>query len=327
MNAPSMFSAVSASRILAPCSRASLRCNLTAFRGSPTHSLAQRFSNQPYSLWTAHHFQSIGSRPKPPSILQLLSSSSRNATHRTRITRASSRSPLRPHLPSGSFRPPGLEGGWKGFVRWVNGLPQVAIIWGILGLNGIVYLMWNWAHIKYRSTGDPSGVFTMMQNFTVSARNLSAGRIWTLLTACFSHEDTTHLFLNAFSFYFMAPTVLQMLGNTRFLAFYMGAGAVASGVSLFWNSVVKKNPSNYSSHGASGAIYSIISLFACVAPKAQILLFAIVPLPAWAFVTGIVLWDGYSTITDKRNGTDTVGHLGGIVAGILYYRYLRMRPF
>lgn len=151
MNAPSMFSAVSASRILAPCSRASLRCNLTAFRGSPTHSLAQRFSNQPYSLWTAHHFQSIGSRPKPPSILQLLSSSSRNATHRTRITRASSRSPLRPHLPSGSFRPPGLEGGWKGFVRWVNGLPQVAIIWGILGLNGIVYLMWNWAHIKYVS--------------------------------------------------------------------------------------------------------------------------------------------------------------------------------
>lgn len=69
----------------------------------------------------------------------------------------------------------------------------------------------------------------------------------------------------------MAPTVLQMLGNTRFLAFYMGgehapyssrdsftkvlyllAGAVASGISLFWNSVVKKNPSNYSSHGASG---------------------------------------------------------------------------
>lgn len=61
-------------------------------------------------------------------------------------------------------------------------------------------------------------------------------------------------------------------------------------------------------------------------------------------MTGIVLWDGYSTITDKvsvclagihthvltflqRNGTDTVGHLGGIVAGILYYRYLRMRPF
>lgn len=96
------------------------------------------------------------------------------------------------------------------------------------------------------------------------------------------------------------------------------AGVVASVISLYWNSVVKKNHSNHASHGASGeyrtkhlfpggsswpcrlgAIYSIVSLFACVAPRAQILLFAIIPLPAWAFVTGIVLWDGYSTITDK----------------------------
>lgn len=96
------------------------------------------------------------------------------------------------------------------------------------------------------------------------------------------------------------------------------AGVVASVISLYWNCVVKKNHGNHASHGASGeqqpqiaptdgpssschlgAIYSIVSLFACVAPRAQILLFAIIPLPAWAFVTGIVLWDGYSAITDK----------------------------
>ncbi|EPT02879.1 hypothetical protein FOMPIDRAFT_1160030 [Fomitopsis schrenkii] len=336
MSVYSRFSALSAFRlspgsIWTPCSKASLRHNFTAVRssGSPysTHSLVQHFSNRPYSLWTAHNPRPLGSKSRLPSILQFLSSPFRNATHRSRITRASSRSPLPPNPPGGSYRPPESEGGWRGFVRWLNELPQSAIIWGILGLNGIVYVMWNWAHVKYRSTGDPSGVFTMLQNFTVSAQNLSAGRIWTLLTACFSHEDTTHLFVNAFSFYFMAPTVLQMLGNTRFLAFYMGAGVVASVISLYWNSVVKKNHSNHASHGASGAIYSIVSLFACVAPRAQILLFAIIPLPAWAFVTGIVLWDGYSTITDKRNGTDTVGHLGGIIAGIAYYRYLRMRPF
>ncbi|TFY52391.1 hypothetical protein EVJ58_g10044 [Rhodofomes roseus] len=185
--------------------------------------------------------------------------------------------------------------------------------------------MWNWAHVRYRSTGDPSGIFTMIRNFTVSAQNLSAGRIWTVLTSCFSHEDTSHILVNAFSFYFMAPTVLQMLGNARFLTFYMGAGAVASVISLYWNNVARKTRENYQSHGASGAIYSIVSLFACVAPRAQILLFAIVPIPAWAFVTGIFLWDGYSAMTDKRNGTDAAGHIGGILAGLAYYRYLRMR--
>jgi len=198
-------------------------------------------------------------------------------------------------------------------------------VWGILGLNGIVYLMWNWAHVKYRSTGDPSGLFSMIRNFTVSAQNLSAGRIWTLLTACFSHEDTTHIFVNAFTFYFMAPTVLQLLGNVRFLGFYMGAGVAASIISLYWHNVARKTRENYQSHGASGAIYSIVSFYACVAPRSQILLFAIIPLPAWAFVTGIFLWDGYSAMTDKRNGTDAAGHIGGILAGIAYYRFLRMR--
>ncbi|KZT72621.1 rhomboid-domain-containing protein [Daedalea quercina L-15889] len=212
-------------------------------------------------------------------------------------------------------------------MRWVNGLPESAIIWGILGLNGIVFVMWNWAHVKYRSTGDPSGIFSMMRNFTVSAQNLSAGRIWTLLTACFSHEDVSHILVNAFSFYFMAPTVLQILGNTHFLAFYMGAGVVSSLISLYWHNVVQKSRANFSSHGASGAIYSIVSLFACVAPRAQILLFAIIPMPAWMFVTGIFLWDGYSAVVDKRNGTDAAGHIGGILAGLAYYRYLRMRMF
>lgn len=150
-------SRLSSSGMWAPCCKASLRHNLAAFRSSgsrtSSHSVAQRFSSRPYSLWTAHGSLGFGSKPKPSSILQFLSSQLRSATHRTtsRLTRASSRSPLPPNRPGGSFQPPGSEGGWKGFVRWVNGLPESAIIWGILGLNGIVYVMWNWAHVKYVS--------------------------------------------------------------------------------------------------------------------------------------------------------------------------------
>ncbi|KAH9938422.1 uncharacterized protein B0H18DRAFT_866411, partial [Fomitopsis serialis] len=184
--------------------------------------------------------------------------------------------------------------GWRSFLRWLNDLPNFTIVWGILGLNGIVYLMWNWAHVQYRSTGDPSGLFNMIRNFTVSAQNLSAGRIWTLLTACFSHEDTTHIFVNAFTFYFMAPTVLRLLGNVRFLGFYMGG----TQRSVFSRPSVPHSDLTLST---TGAIYSIVSFYACVAPRSQILLFAIIPLPAWAFVTGIFLWDGYSAMTDKAS--------------------------
>lgn len=48
-----------------------------------------------------------------------------------------------------------------------------------------------------------------------------------------------------------------------------------------------------------GAIYSVLAFFACVMPKASIYIFGIVPMPAWAFVTGIFLWDTSSAILDK----------------------------
>lgn len=38
---------------------------------------------------------------------------------------------------------------------------------------------------------------------------------WTLLTSCFSHEDTSHIVLNLINFVLMAPAGLQMLGNAR----------------------------------------------------------------------------------------------------------------
>jgi membrane associated rhomboid family serine protease len=73
---------------------------------------------------------------------------------------------------------------------------------------------------------------------------------WTLLTACFSHEDTGHILLNGMSFFFMAPPVLALLGNMRFLALYLGGGLVSSTVSLVWNAL-QGRPSQ--SHGASGS--------------------------------------------------------------------------
>lgn len=97
---------------------------------------------------------------------------------------------------------------------------------------------------------------------------------WTLLTACFSHNGMLHLFSNAFTFYFMAPVVLSIMPHSTFLALYLGGaqlpsflyaslyklisppgGIVASLSSLWWNNAVKHYP-NYSSHGASGELFT-----------------------------------------------------------------------
>lgn len=48
-----------------------------------------------------------------------------------------------------------------------------------------------------------------------------------------------------------------------------------------------------------GAIYSIVSLFACVAPTATFQLYGIIPVPAWLLVTGLFSYDLYSTLSNK----------------------------
>ena len=59
-----------------------------------------------------------------------------------------------------------------------------------------------------------------------------------------------------------------------------------------------------SSHGASGAIYSVISFLACVAPTTSFLLFGIVPMPAWLFVSGIFVYDSYRTVQQTVSRTN-----------------------
>ncbi|RPD61898.1 hypothetical protein L226DRAFT_613256 [Lentinus tigrinus ALCF2SS1-7] len=223
----------------------------------------------------------------------------------------------------------GSRGPWQRFRQRIDAIPNNVIFWGIMGLNGLVFVSWNLAWIKYQSTGDPSSYLWMRKHFIATASSLSLDRCYTLLTSCFSHEDSMHLLFNGFTFYFMAPHVLGILGNVSFLGLYLGGGIVSSLVGIAWRNYTQKQGQAQRSgaHGASGAIYSVISFFACMAPNATFLLFGIIPMPAWAMVTGIFLYDGYSAVNHQRAGTDTAGHIGGLLAGIGYFLAKRFRIF
>ncbi|KAI0049583.1 rhomboid-domain-containing protein [Auriscalpium vulgare] len=206
-------------------------------------------------------------------------------------------------------------GPWRRFTGPINRIPPDLLFYGIIAVNVTVFSIWSYSTVKYRMQGVPDLIHWMHNNFTVSWRNIKQGRLWTILTSCFSHKDVEHILMNGLTFFFMAPSVLSILGNARFLALYFGGGIIASLTSLAWH----RSGPDYSSHGASGAIYAVISFFACVAPNTKFLIFFVIPCPAWAFVGGVFLLDSYSAIANKRMTTDTAGHVGGLLAGIAYY--------
>lgn len=161
----------------------------------------------------------------------------------------------------------------------------------------------------------------MVENFLVSWDALAAGRWWTLLTSEFSHLWFLHFFVNMYVLTSFGPIVEYRITSGSFLSFYLVAAVVASlahaGVSAF----VMGKP-ELPALGASGAISGVILLFSFLYPRASILLFGIIPMPA---MTGALLFVGLDIIgliAQFEGGGLPIGHgahLGGAATGALYY--------
>ncbi|KAF8485020.1 hypothetical protein DFH94DRAFT_717713 [Russula ochroleuca] len=272
-------------------SHAILRPAMPAFRSSSTH-IFLRHALYNSRVSPVHKFHATS----------FLSATHRAASHTRR-----------------DWRPPGT---FQRVTRRFNTIPPNYIIFGILGINGVVFAAWSYVQLfqgrDYRiGTPPPSArwlAYWLQDNFLNSYENLRRGRFWTLVTSSFSHADPGHALLNGLTFWFLAPVALRVLGNAQFLVLYLGSGAFASLSSLAWN----KQP-NYNSHGASGAVYALASFFAFAAPNARFLLFFVVPMPAWACIGAIACFDAYNAVTRRFSTLDSAGHVGGLTAGALYW--------
>lgn len=130
----------------------------------------------------------------------------------------------------------------------------------------------------------------MYKNFASSWVNIS--RPWTLLTSCFSHMDVSHIFVNLFSFYFLAPAAMSVLTSSQFLGLYLIAGLAGSAVQLTAN-LFQQRPGPSFGLGASGSISGVLTFFACAFPYQKLVVMLVLPLPAWVAVAGIVGYDMY----------------------------------
>ncbi|GAA5863302.1 hypothetical protein JCM3774_000849 [Rhodotorula dairenensis] len=226
-----------------------------------------------------------------------------------------------------AYRPYYGRGSSGGFHRrpeptWrdrFDSIPAMWIVGTLIALNLAVFAAWNYGYQLAQRFRDASWIRFLQRNFTTSWTNFTQGRVWTLATSAFSHEGTSHILVNMASLFFMAPAVISVLGNSGFLALYFFAGITSSTVSLLFNHFVNRQNPNYAAHGASGATYGAISFFAAAFPRETFLLFFVVPVPAWLCVSGIFAWDLYNGLFRRGGMTDSAGHVGGMLAGVLFF--------
>ena len=149
-------------------------------------------------------------------------------------------------------------------------------------------------------------------------------RPWQLVTYAFLHDPTgiKHIFFNMFALYMFGPALEEYWRGRRFLGYYF-ACVIAAGLTQL--AVEYAFGSGEPTIGASGGIFGILLAFGVLFPRARILLYFAIPMPAWLFVTGYAVVELFFGITGRQASVAHFAHLGGMIGGALMLLYWRLR--
>ena len=177
-----------------------------------------------------------------------------------------------------------------------------------------------------------------------------------LITYMFMHAGFLHIFFNMFALFMFGPILEQTWGPKRFLFYYIvcgiGAGLIQEGVQFatyvasdlsqlqlsdmipvrnlvggITNMTVQSYLNNWTTVGASGAVYAILLAFGMLYPNNRMFIFPLpFPIKAKFFVIGyaaIELWSGLSN--SAGDNVAHFAHLGGMLFGLILILYWRKK--
>jgi len=142
--------------------------------------------------------------------------------------------------------------------------------------------------------------------------------VWQVFTYMFLHGGLFHILINMLVLYMFGGEVERAMGTRGFVRFYFITGIVAGLTGFIF-------AYNYKIVGASGAIFAVLVAFATFYPEARVLFMFIFPMKAKHMVLLIGGMTFLATFSSGRGNIAHFAHLGGLVAGILYLHYGRLR--
>ncbi len=130
-----------------------------------------------------------------------------------------------------------------------------------------------------------------------------------MFTSMFMHFGIEHLANNMLLLIVLGQIFEEAVGITRFLGIYLGSGLVGSFLSFFYRCLMNQNDIVA---GASGAIFGIVGgmIVVIVVNKGR---YSGISTKRMVFMALLTLYFGFATA-----GTDNVGHLGGLLGGIIF---------
>lgn len=124
-----------------------------------------------------------------------------------------------------------------------------------------------------------------------------------------------HVLGNMFMLWMFGRMVEQHYGKAEFLRIYLLSVIVSGAV---WNVALLAMTGGEQQAvlvGASGAVSTIFTLFVCLYPKVTILLWFVIPVPAWALGVFVLVMN----LLGQDSSVAYTAHLAGIGLGLAYF--------
>lgn len=198
-------------------------------------------------------------------------------------------------------------------------------------INGVIYFLQTLTGhyiVQYNIGGEFQNTTSIMTAYAglIPAFVITKGYVWQVVSYMFLHGSFTHILFNMYALLIFGTHIEQAWGSKKFLIYYfftgVGAGVTILVINIFAGGVGYYVPTI----GASGAVFGLLLAFGLLFPDAVILLFFFIPIRAkylvvlYGALEFYLLWSsgGQSTISH-------VGHIGGLVFGIIYFLFDRRR--
>jgi len=172
-------------------------------------------------------------------------------------------------------------------------------------------------NILFSFKGFNDADFFNKYKFNIGA--IKGGNRLIILSSGFLHIDVTHLAVNMITLYFFSSSVISYLGVTGFLGVYFAGLLIGNLLSFYFH----KDESHYTAVGASGAVVGVLYSAILLRPDMMLGLFFIIPIPAYIFGIGYLLYSIYA----MKKRQDNIGHdahFGGAMGG--YFLTILLKP-
>ena len=165
-------------------------------------------------------------------------------------------------------------------------------------------------------------------------------RLHQILTYLFMHGSFEHLFFNMFALWMFGRIMEQVMGQKRFLTYYLvcgiGAGLVqelaqyihfltiAPDLPAVSHEQLAQALNGWNTVGASGAVYGILLAFGMTFPEERMFIIPIpFPIKAKYFVVGYAVIELLSALLRSNDQVAHTAHLGGMLFGLLLLLHWR----